>query len=578
MDCYYVDKTEHARRLVGQVLFPVASAPVRQELAGGHAAGAGKRGVVPGPRRARRVGLVSAPSCGSASAAATPRTSWNGSWRRRRGAPASNPSRRRTVSGNWSCTSAPGSGRSCWWTSTTSRFALGDRELANRNCLRGFYAMIKDNDRHLRFVFLTGVSKLAGLFSGLNNLRDITLAPEFSDICGYMDDELDAVFAPELDGLDREKIRRWYNGYNWRGPERLYNPFGILLLLAERGFGNYWFLSGTPTFMVETLARRRISAPALEGMFADDDLLSAVDRISVEALPFQTGYLTVAGEEQDEDAPLYRLDYPNREAQPERAPAAPDVAVAAESRELRRLANDFAGLERLFRAFLASNEWYANTGLAGAHYASVLALRGGGDRRPRRGEHGARPFGPCGPVRRRRLPVRVQGRGREAARPGAGADSGARLRRQVPASGRAGPPDRVRPGGAQHRRVRDRLKPGAGSVRAQAAPPRKAPADRAAGRHALRRERPFPRQRTRLAVHLSSQLKARPMPRSHCATGFGHLRNWAVRRRRSPDNRRRRRPQNGFQVLGRGHGAYMQKAQALPGVNAKKLTRARRSP
>ncbi len=265
--------------------------------------------------------------------------------------------------------------------------ALGDRELAlaNRDFLRGFYAMIKDNDKHLRFVFLTGVSKFsqAGLFSGLNNLRDITLAPEFSDICGYTDDELDAVFASELEGLDRDKIRRWYNGYNWRGPERLYNPFGILLLLAERRFGNYWFLSGTPTFLVETLSRRQVSAPALEGMFADDDLLSAidVDRIPVEALLFQTGYLTIAGEEPDEDAPLYRLDYPNHEVKRSLnalllEAMAPDVAVAAESRELRRLmrTNDFAGLERRFRAFLASipNEWYANTGMAGAHYASVF--------------------------------------------------------------------------------------------------------------------------------------------------------------------------------------------------------------
>ena len=141
--------------------------------------------------------------------------------------------------------------------------ALGDRELAlaNRDFLRGFYAMIKDCDRQLRFVFLTGVSKFsqAGLFSGLNNLRDITLAPEFSDICGYTDAELDAVFAPELEGLDRDEIRRWYNGYNWLGPEKVYNPFDVLLLLADRRFGNYWFQSGTPTFLVDFLSRRRVA-------------------------------------------------------------------------------------------------------------------------------------------------------------------------------------------------------------------------------------------------------------------------------------------------------------------------------
>ena len=267
--------------------------------------------------------------------------------------------------------------------------ALGDRELAlaNRDFLRGFYSVVKDCDAHIRFAFLTGVSKFshAGLFSGLNNLIDVTLEPEFSSICGYTDAELDAVFAPELEGLDRDKVRRWYNGYNWRGAEKLYNPYDVLLLFRRRQFEAHWFRTGTPTFLADLLSRRRFAAPALEGMIADDDLLSAidVDRIPVEALLFQTGYLTIVGEEPDEDALLYRLDYPNHEVKRSLnalllEAMAPDVAVAAESRELRRLmrANDFAGLERLFRAFLASipNEWYANTGMAGyeAHYASVF--------------------------------------------------------------------------------------------------------------------------------------------------------------------------------------------------------------
>ncbi len=267
--------------------------------------------------------------------------------------------------------------------------ALGDRELAlaNRDFLRGFYSVVKDCDAHVRFAFLTGVSKFsqAGLFSGLNNLRDITLDPRFGAICGYTDDELDAVFAPELEGLDREKVRRWYNGYNWRGPERVYNPFDILLLFETREFEAHWFQTGTPTFLADLLSRRRFAPPALEDLVADDALLSAidVDRIPVEALLFQTGYLTIVDEERDEDTRLYRLDYPNQEVKRSLnalllKAMAPEVTVAAESRELRRLmrANDFAGLENLFRAFLASipNEWYANTGMAGyeAHYASVF--------------------------------------------------------------------------------------------------------------------------------------------------------------------------------------------------------------
>ena len=103
---------------------------------------------------------------------------------------------------------------------------------ANRDFLRGLYSTIKDSDAHICFTLLTGVSKfsMAGPFSGLNNLIDITLDPRYSSICGYTDADLDAVFAPELPGLDRDQIHAWYNGYNWRGDEKVYNPFDILLL------------------------------------------------------------------------------------------------------------------------------------------------------------------------------------------------------------------------------------------------------------------------------------------------------------------------------------------------------------
>ncbi len=264
--------------------------------------------------------------------------------------------------------------------------ALGDRELAlaNRGFLRDLYGVIKDCDRHLRFVFLTGVSKFskAGLFSGLNNLRDITLAPEFSDICGCTDAELDTVFAPELEGLNRDEIRRWYNGYNWCGPERLYNPFGLLLLFAERRFGNYWFESGTPTFLVETLARRDLPTPRLDGMIGSESLLSTfdVDRMSVQALLFQTGYLTIAGEEDGR----YRLDYPNLEVRQSLGEALLEELLPVEAREetenlrLGELlaANDFRRLETLFRGVFAAipHQWYMNSPVAKyeAHYASVI--------------------------------------------------------------------------------------------------------------------------------------------------------------------------------------------------------------
>ena len=96
--------------------------------------------------------------------------------------------------------------------------ALGAPDIArsNRDYLRGLYSVIKDCDAHVRFCFFTGVSKFSrtSLFSGLNNLRDITLNPEYSSICGYTERDLDAVFAPELAGLDRQRIRAFYNGYS----------------------------------------------------------------------------------------------------------------------------------------------------------------------------------------------------------------------------------------------------------------------------------------------------------------------------------------------------------------------------
>ena len=121
--------------------------------------------------------------------------------------------------------------------------ALGTPELAraHRDALRGLYSAIKFSDAHVKFTLLTGVSKFSkvGIFSGLNNLKDVTLDPRYSAICGYTDTDLDTVFAPELPGLDRDEIRRWYNGYGWRGGEKLYNPFDILLLFRS-------FFAGIP--------------------------------------------------------------------------------------------------------------------------------------------------------------------------------------------------------------------------------------------------------------------------------------------------------------------------------------------
>jgi len=259
---------------------------------------------------------------------------------------------------------------------------------ANRDFLRGLYAVIKDCDAHVRFTFITGVSKFSkvSLFSGLNNLTDITLDPRYSAICGYTDADLDAVFAPELLGLDRDQIRAWYNGYSWLGDEKVYNPFDILLLFDKRKFGAYWFETGTPTFLIEMLFQRRVSSLALGEMESTDELLSTfdVDHIATEALLFQTGYLTVTDAEDFSGKILYRLGYPNREVRQSlnenllRYLVRDATRQLANSVRLYRLlqANDFAGLETLFHAFFASipYEWYTNNDIAHyeGYYASVF--------------------------------------------------------------------------------------------------------------------------------------------------------------------------------------------------------------
>ena len=265
---------------------------------------------------------------------------------------------------------------------------------ANRDYLRGLYGVIKDNDAHVRFTFLTGISKFSkvNLFSQLNNLTDITLDPVYSSICGYTEEDLDTVFAPEMAGLDREQVRDWYNGYSWRGTEKVYNPYDVLLLLRRGEFAAHWFETGTPAFLVDTLFERRVSSVSLDGMVSTAELLSAfdvggrsaADHIGTEALLFQTGYLTITGEERLGSKTLYRLGYPNQEVRQGlnehllRHLVQDSDRQTANSIRLARLleAHDCAGLQELFHAFFASipYQWYTNNNIAAyeGFYASVF--------------------------------------------------------------------------------------------------------------------------------------------------------------------------------------------------------------
>ena len=257
-----------------------------------------------------------------------------------------------------------------------------------REGLKDFYSVIKDSDAHVKFAFLTGVSKFSkvSLFSGLNNLKDITIDKRYSAICGYTDRDVDTIFAPELEGLDREQIRQWYNGYNWTG-EAVYNPFDLLLLFDQREFRPWWFETGTPTFLVKYLAEKGFFTPDLAGLRSSMTLLSTFDvgNIAPEALLFQTGYLTI----KQVDEPIrgqwvYTLCYPNHEVETSLNSALLGGYLAEErgSFEVRlRLldilkADDLPALRDLFHSFYASipHDWYRKNQLAGyeGYYASVF--------------------------------------------------------------------------------------------------------------------------------------------------------------------------------------------------------------
>lgn len=185
-----------------------------------------------------------------------------------------------------------------------------------RESLKNFYSVIKDADPYLKFCFITGVSKFSkvSIFSGLNNLKDITLDPAYATICGYTQEELETVFADRLGGLDLDEIRLWYNGYNFLG-EPVYNPFDILLYLDLRDFRPFWFETGTPTFLVKLLLRKKFNFPELEGVEASETLLSSfdIDLIEPETILFQTGYLTIKKRLRTGPRTRYLLGLPNLE-------------------------------------------------------------------------------------------------------------------------------------------------------------------------------------------------------------------------------------------------------------------------
>lgn len=255
-----------------------------------------------------------------------------------------------------------------------------------RDGLRNFYSVIKDSDEHVRFAFLTGVSKFSkvSIFSGLNNLEDITLDERYSTLCGYTQSELETVFADYLQGVDLAEMKSWYNGYQWLG-EGVYNPFDVLLFFSkQKQFRPYWFETGTPTFLVELFKNQRYHLPDLDNATASFAALGdfEIGRLRVETLLFQTGYLTILKEESMfGGAPVYHLGYPNREVRYSLNEYLLEHYLTDQSQERHSvyqafMNNDFTALQQRFIALFASiaNDNYRKNPVAEyeGYYAAVM--------------------------------------------------------------------------------------------------------------------------------------------------------------------------------------------------------------
>ena len=193
----------------------------------------------------------------------------------------------------------------------------------NRETLKEFYSIIKDADPYIRFLMITGVSKFSkvSIFSDLNNLEDITISEAMNDLVGITQQEVEGSFQEiikiisvkfkisEIELL--QKIRDWYNGYNWGGIHTLYNPFSILSFFKQQQFSNFWFETGTPTFLIEQIKRRNdFNFETLKTSQAGLSDFN-IENINPTTLLFQTGYLTI--KEYDDKRLLYTLSYPNNE-------------------------------------------------------------------------------------------------------------------------------------------------------------------------------------------------------------------------------------------------------------------------
>lgn len=202
-------------------------------------------------------------------------------------------------------------------------------EEENRQFLRAFYSPLKDYDHYIKFIFITGITKVShvNIFSGLNQLDDISLDRKYSSICGISDAELSQYFMPEIEALAEEQemsveetramLAKMYDGYHFsHNVEGVYNPFCLLKCFNSKDFGSYWFESGTPSFLVKTLQNQPVQLVSmLNGRSANENEFKNYDPATHNMLPviYQSGYLTI--KDFEKESRRYLLGFPNWEVE-----------------------------------------------------------------------------------------------------------------------------------------------------------------------------------------------------------------------------------------------------------------------
>lgn len=258
-----------------------------------------------------------------------------------------------------------------------------------REGLKNLYSVLKGQDTYLQFVFMTGVTKFSkvSLFSGLNQLEDLTLNRDFSAICGYTQMNLERQFAEHFQGVNWKKLKSWYNGYQFLG-EAVYNPFDILLFLKNhQTYRNYWFETGSPSFLLKLFRQERYFLPSLETIEVGEAMLDSfeIEHINPITLLFQAGYLTIDQVVEKRERLRYILKLPNQEVRLSlsdqlvdlysQTPAENRFAIQDRLYDALEQA-DFSQLEVEIKALFASIPWrnFTNNDLDSAegYYASVL--------------------------------------------------------------------------------------------------------------------------------------------------------------------------------------------------------------